>query len=1411
MSTPPIEPTRGANGLPDTRENSGLRLGVLQLEALPQALTPIGRYWIPSEPLAGDDVTASGGFNEPLAAAGVFAALTENPKPILKRLEEISTDAIADRLSEVLAALDRQDFDVMVLPEYCLPIDALPLLQGYSADRLIVAGLGLVRNMEIARNLVQSAGTRRDAEALVGKNVTAVIHNKDVHLVTKLHLAENEAAVSGHGPELFEVEVAGRAVRIVVAVCLDYLRATDRILQLEPDVVCVPAFSSNSAPFRPDAPRDFVRLFANAAQYGGSTVFSPSLRGPSFTDQLGVKPLPRTCEGVVVIRHDKYRSVPTGLIRSENRLLTRGQIVERPAGDTPTGIALQLLKELVDPVKTSTGEVSTQISRVLSQLGDSPGPIRDSLEEYRRILAQETSDAEMQNVLGTHIATSTSASMKTIRQAQAEFVTRRLREFVSTGAVLSNVGSVLDAYQALRPAPAVPFTAYARSTDRWSFGLRLGTYDSDSAVRTLPRQLNFLRGLSSLPPSSIEVTYRLSTEASARGPELDAFFDVLVTGDPMAASREEVEAQLRSMFVASWPTSATPDVSFPADSKRFVEIHLPEGTSLSGIQEDWSSVADLIRSHDRSIAIDMRVTQPVDGSVARSAARHGELENELRMLNSFPALIAGEQAERRATAFYSLLSASRDTDEPGLQLSVVLSSRDGIPELLQATILRELFGPIPTEQVELMDYPRSSKGIVLGPSQLIRVFHPPYGPIQGRGLRSRATREIPFAGWRMPQVGARLGSARVVGPRADRRVDVRLSDQARTRHIYVLGKTGTGKTNLLKEVCRQDIEEGRGLAVIDPHGELVDYLAEHCDSRLSQTVLLDYGDPHSIPLFNPLLTDVARPRDRVLHLTDFLRVLESRYYNEWTGPVFDDMVRQALDTLFLPEFPIPRSVGLVEQMYRNRDIRLSLATLIESDATLRDRWNLFESLPEKEKAERITWMLSKFADLLPDGSPLRLSLCSALKSPLSFDEVVLNSGVLLVKLPDSSIGSDASAFLGSLIIRRLQRAIFRYESTTGKPAAERPMFSLCIDEFQKFATAGLQEFVAEARKFSTGLMLAHQNLEQLYAFSRFEGGRSRELLNAIVGNVGTMITLGVGPEDREIVSRLLRVREEVLDSIPKDSALCRMVIDRVESPAFTLSIDDAGRKAGPPASGAALRDRMLALGYAGLLADVTSSEESLAREFASALSSQEEVVRRIQARRLQERIARLKAGSASLENLLDEVDPSGDLSVRFFRECVSAIVSSNLDLGLGDQDEVTTTVLNGILQFDPENEAADLVATGEKVVDGLESRYPGTSKSWLGVRDGVIQLLVAMREAVEDPTSFTNPEATSMILARITVRDRLRPLETVAALVRQPNLEASLAKFPEDVPADVLRAFGAAHATLQRIIAWSPAIGADGV
>ena len=1144
-------------------------VAVAQIDGIPNALTWSGRHWIPSEPLADPDQLDQdlGEFS----AARIFADVLDRPQDMLRRVEELAIEATRGILADLLRQATADDIDVIVLPELLVHPRLLDVLVGFSRKIVIVAGLGVVHNLNIAKLVASNVTEELDPQALVSRNVAVLVNNGAVSIITKKYPAANENLESGIGPRYFDVTIKNRPLRLAIAICKDFLRCQDEIRQSGSDLVCVPTFTRNIEPFIPDAPRDYELLIANTALYGGSTICMAGLRSPAFADKRQVLPIPAHCQGIIAAEFHDHPRVPTPLVGSPNKLVIRGELVERAGVDSAFEQALSTLGDLRGATSLNRSELPTSIRRWLKHLPER-GLLRDSLEALRSLLIQEVEDKDFITLLCRHYQLPENSGPRAIRGRQAAYIAKRLAELLALGRDIPRVGEKLDRY---RDVAGTRPTRPGEAGENWTVSIRLGSFDRDSATGSLPRQLNLLKALSAIPDPSLSISYRIQAVPSAVREDSQAYFDVIVTGKHGILSAEEVEAELRSIFVSSWGVSGSSELALPTDIRYFVRLSLRRGVRITGLREDWSSVIDLLRTHLSKVAIDMRVSQtneliPEDGL----ASNDDEVSAAIRSLGTYQyTTFMRDPSERFASAFHSLRQEA-GLERRNLALSIVLSSQEPIPPLLLHTVAHEILGPLDFDVDYLDSFEHQIDGPAFSAAEVLRVFHPPYGKIQGRGIPEPDPPRKYFEAARMPTAGVSLGQARIAGPRADRDVEVRLDESTRSRHIYVIGKTGTGKTNLLKEIVRQDIDERRGVCVIDPHGDLVDYAAEHVGDRLDETLLLDFGNMDDICGFNPFLVDCDDKHSTALHITDLISVLQAQFYNQYSGPRFNDLVRLAVDTMLDERFPRPPSLSFVEDMYEDSNLSDSIGQLYRGTRIGR-RWDALAAIRTSERAELMSWALSKFADLMPEGSLLRLQLCAA-SSPYSITDVVSRRGVFLVRIPDSRLGTQASTFLASLILKRIQRAIFNAPRAT--EGGDTAPFTLVIDEFQRVATAGLEPFIAEARKFNCGLILAHQNLEQLAAFSTYEGARSRELVEVILGNVGTAISYRVGPRDREVVAELLNCKPEDLENLPKFGALCRTLMDGSETSPFSLKVPDSRDRQGLPVTGVAVRSRMVESG-----------------------------------------------------------------------------------------------------------------------------------------------------------------------------------------------------------------------------------------
>lgn len=319
------------------------------------------------------------------------------------------------------------------------------------------------------------------------------------------------------------------------------------------------------------------------------------------------------------------------------------------------------------------------------------------------------------------------------------------------------------------------------------------------------------------------------------------------------------------------------------------------------------------------------------------------------------------------------------------------------------------------------------------------------------------------------------------------RKPVTIPDSIRDRHTYVVGKSGTGKSTLVFNIARQDIERGEGVCVIDPHGDLVKDLLDHIpEERIEDTIYFNLEDkehPIGLNIFN------AENDEEVELLTDDLLVTFKRLTESW-GDRMETILRYTFNTLLrAPEASfLDIATFLQNPQYRARIVRQI------NFAPLTDYWeNQFANYP-KDAAQPILNRMSKFV-----LSRTLASILSQTEATLSFQDVIENKKILLVNL-SGQIGAENAKLLGSLFVSQLQLAVMRRASMARE---QRHPFYLFVDEFQNFTTSAFQKILSEARKYKLCLTIANQYTSQL----------EDSLRDAILGNVGTIVMFELFEKD----------------------------------------------------------------------------------------------------------------------------------------------------------------------------------------------------------------------------------------------------------------------------------------------------------
>lgn len=370
--------------------------------------------------------------------------------------------------------------------------------------------------------------------------------------------------------------------------------------------------------------------------------------------------------------------------------------------------------------------------------------------------------------------------------------------------------------------------------------------------------------------------------------------------------------------------------------------------------------------------------------------------------------------------------------------------------------------------------------------------------------------------------------------RADRRVfGIKQAD--RRAHMYLIGKTGTGKSTLLETLIRQDILAGRGVALLDPHGDLAEKVRAAIPAERQEDLIDFYVPDLSRPLgFNPLSN--VPPGKRPVVAAGLIEVFRKIWADSW-GPRLEHILRNCLLTLLdQPE----ASLADVLRLLNNPTFR-SYAVGRVRNGQVRDFWlKEYASYPSRFQMEAIAPIQNKVGAFITDSRLQKI--LTRPRSSFDLREVMDQGKILLVTLSKGVIGEDASALLGALLVAMIG---FAGQTRAELPLEQRRDFHVYLDEFHTFTTESLAGMLAELRKYRVNLVLAHQYLTQLELPVR----------DAILGNVGTIIAFRLGLPDAEILAKEFAPEFSALDlmNLPNHHTYLRLMIDGVVSKPFSAT------------------------------------------------------------------------------------------------------------------------------------------------------------------------------------------------------------------------------------------------------------------
>jgi len=326
---------------------------------------------------------------------------------------------------------------------------------------------------------------------------------------------------------------------------------------------------------------------------------------------------------------------------------------------------------------------------------------------------------------------------------------------------------------------------------------------------------------------------------------------------------------------------------------------------------------------------------------------------------------------------------------------------------------------------------------------------------------------------------------------------IRLED--RRRHLYVVGKSGVGKSKLLELLIKEDLERGRGVAVLDPHGDLVDCVLKHVPkSRIDDVILFDPGDTEFPIAFNPLAkVDEAYKMQLTI---GFLDIFKKLFGDNWTYRL-EHVLRYT--TLALLDSPNTTVLSILK-MLNDKNYRQKIVARIQ-DNVVKSFWvSEFAAWSEKFDSEAITPLLNKVGQFV--ATNMIRNIIGQPTAKFDIRDVMDNKKILLMKVSKGLLGEENSSLIGSMIITKMYQAAM---SRANVEEEHRPDFYFYVDEFQNFATDTFYEILSEARKYHLDLTIAHQYMGQL----------SSRIRQTVFGNVGSIISFRVGAEDAGVLEK----------------------------------------------------------------------------------------------------------------------------------------------------------------------------------------------------------------------------------------------------------------------------------------------------
>ena len=353
--------------------------------------------------------------------------------------------------------------------------------------------------------------------------------------------------------------------------------------------------------------------------------------------------------------------------------------------------------------------------------------------------------------------------------------------------------------------------------------------------------------------------------------------------------------------------------------------------------------------------------------------------------------------------------------------------------------------------------------------------------------------ELPVFGKVKPEEVSFIGRTNYVAALEEKKFIFGIKRVDRRRHLYIIGKSGVGKTKLLELMLRQDVTYGPGLCLIDPHGDVIEAMLDYIPKeRIEDVCIIDPSDTEYPASFNPLSN--VDPQFKFQLTQGLIEVLQKQFGANWT-PRLEHVFR--FTCLALLDYPYATMRGMIS-MLTDRNYRQKVVEYIQDDMVKRFFAIEFADWSEKFDTDAIIPLVNKLGQFLSD--PLLRNIFGQKENRIDISKLMNEKKIIFINLSKGRIGEENSSFFGSMFLTKIKQAGMERANI---PEKDRVDFYIYVDEFQNVVTQTFENILSEARKYGLNLTMAHQYVGQI----------NPKIYQAVLGNTGSIISFRVGGED----------------------------------------------------------------------------------------------------------------------------------------------------------------------------------------------------------------------------------------------------------------------------------------------------------